>query len=106
MEHYEKEEPVKDLLVFKISGLWQRELTRNELGRLTADFNKKFHFWSLLVRTYLDNNHKGCYALYIIRGVGVMAEDEKISAEEFDKMKSFISGYSIAVRSFVEKKSW
>ena len=101
-----EEELVNDLSIYRISEFHCSSLTRNELGVLIADFNKRFHFWNLLFRTHVAERSKGTYVLYIVRGFSFPdKDDQKLLKSDMEKMQSFIRGYITAVRSFVGERN-
>jgi hypothetical protein len=79
------------------------KITNDDLGRLVAAFNEKFHY-GLFVQFYMANSDHGQYRLFAIyRHTDVHGGDpegrKKLPREDETAMKNFVRGFVAAVES-------
>lgn len=97
-----------ELVGFEIGSgctrMWNNgeKITNDDLGRLVAVFNEKFHY-GLFVQYHMANNDRGQYRLFAIyRHTDVGADPERkrqLPREDETAMKNFVRGFIAAVES-------
>jgi hypothetical protein len=98
-----------DLVGFMIDHgsvrMWNngQKITDDDLGRLVAVFNQKFHY-GLFVQYHMANEERGQYRLFAICrhtdvGTWDVARSRQLPREDETAMRNFVRGFFAAVES-------